>query len=119
VKTSIRTEIVIVLRMNPGEWVMKAGQWSIASASFTVRQTPAGKWGVRIDHQNFRAWRRKWNVTNRLLFDTRAEFPGFFLQRTDLPGYVIGSLFAAYEAVGAGHLPKDLPPIDKGRWEES
>lgn len=95
---------------------MRSGTWSIATISFTIMLGPDTSWMTRIDHSNFRAYERRWNIKDRELFSTGYRFPGFFPRRDDLPASVVTALHAAYMADHM--LPSELPAISKGAWDK-
>ena len=117
-KSKATGEITIVVELERGEWTMRANQWSIASVSFTVRRRSDGKWGVRINHSDFKAYERRWTVKDRVAFASVKKFPGFYPRREDLPGAVVMALASAYEEWTA-HFATVLPAIDEGKWSES
>lgn len=117
-KSTVTSEVTIVIELERGEWVMRAGQWSIARISFTVRKRPNGEWTVRIDHENFKAYERRWTIKDSVAFSAGRRFPGFFPRREDLPGSVLMALDAAFSARTA-EFPTELPRIDEGHWSQS
>lgn len=116
-KSFITSEVTISLKLERGEWVMRSGNWSIATVSFTVRERSDGQWGVRLNHTGFTAYERRWAFKDKETFSSGRRYPGFYPRREDIPGAVLMALAGAYCA--APQFPNELPPLDEGKWEES
>lgn len=116
-RSSVKAEITIVIELERGEWEVKAKGYSVASISFTVRKRPDGRWSVRLNHSDFKAYPRRWTVKTHVAYLPKPTFPGFYPRREDLPGHVISALYDAWEGYGA--IPEDLPPLDEGKWSEA
>ena len=115
-KHSTSQEMTVVIELERGEWTVRYDGWSIVQISFTVYKN-RGLWSVRINHSDFRACKRRWDVKTRVVFSAPKVAPGFFPRLKDVPHDVLVTLVKAYAE--REFFPDTMPAIESGEWNEA